>query len=195
MLSSITPLGERSRKQRWGVTVAAHALGGLVGGAAAGAALGALGTALPLSAGQRLGLLALVLLAGAALDTGVAGIPLPSLERQVDERWLRRYRGWVYGGGFGLQLGSGLVTIVSSSAVYATFAGALLSASLAGGLLIGAAFGLTRGLAPLATWRLGSPSRLAGFHRQLARHAPAAAAAAIAVQLGLGALSGVLVLR
>src|SRR5437867_2965761 len=42
MLASITPLGERGRGRRWGITVAAHLVGaGLSGGVGAGAAIGA----------------------------------------------------------------------------------------------------------------------------------------------------------
>ena len=32
--------------------------------------------------------------------------------------WLGRYRSWVYGLGFGVQLGAGVTTVVVSSAVY-----------------------------------------------------------------------------
>ena len=35
--------------------------------------------------------------------------------RQVNEDWMARYRGWAYGAGFGLQLGLGVVTIVTTA--------------------------------------------------------------------------------
>jgi hypothetical protein len=38
---------------------------------------------------------------------GPSGSGCPSWQRQVDERWLTTYRGWVYGAGFGFQLGAG----------------------------------------------------------------------------------------
>ena len=44
MLTSISPLGERARGQRYGLTVAAHLLGGALGGATTGALLGAAGS-------------------------------------------------------------------------------------------------------------------------------------------------------
>lgn len=55
-------------------------------------------------------LAALAGLAGLALDLGLGALRLPGPARQVDEDWLARYRGWVYGAGFGTQLGLGVVT-------------------------------------------------------------------------------------
>ena len=43
---------------------------------------------------------------------------MPGPRRQVNERWLDEYRGWVYGLGFGAQLGLGVSTVVSSAATY-----------------------------------------------------------------------------
>jgi len=48
MLGSITPLGERGRGSRWGVTVSAYLMGSAVGGAALGAMLGWIGSPLDL---------------------------------------------------------------------------------------------------------------------------------------------------
>ena len=104
MLASISPFGERARGQRWGVTVAAYVAGSTVGGAAVGAALGLAGTQVHISQALALMLLALLAIAGIALDRGVAGLHVPGPHRQVDETWLGKYRGWVYGAGFGLQL-------------------------------------------------------------------------------------------
>jgi hypothetical protein len=47
MLTSITPLGERSRGNRYAVTLTAYVLGCLLGGATTGAVLGLVGSALP----------------------------------------------------------------------------------------------------------------------------------------------------
>lgn len=187
MLASITPLGERSRNQRWGVTVFAHAAGGLLGGAAVGALLATAGLALSLSDAKRLGVFAVLLAAGAAADLRFGGLRPPTHRRQVDQRWLHRYRGWVYGAGFGLQLGAGFITIVSSAVVYGMFAGALLSGSPGLGAVIGGTFGLVRGLTPMLTCRVDSPARLAGFHRGLVRYARTAAAVTVAAQLAFAA--------
>jgi hypothetical protein len=125
-----------------------YAAGSVAAGAGLGALLAAMGSfardPLGLSSRAAIGALALVMAAGVALDLGVPGARLPTLRRQVNEEWLYRYRGWLYGLGFGLQLGAGFVTVVVISAVYGSFAAAFLSGSIRHGLLIGAAFGLAR---------------------------------------------------
>jgi hypothetical protein len=149
MLSSISPLGERARASRWWVTTTAYVIGSLVGGLAVGGLFGLLGASLPESwraSPWALGLAGALLLVGLALDLRVGGLALPSWRRQVDEQWLTRYRGWVYGVGFGAQLGFGLVTIITSSTTYAVVLLALLSGSPAAGLLLGGVFGLVRAL-------------------------------------------------
>ena len=78
--------------------------------------------ALGLAVGDRRpsSILALLAALGLAADLRLGGLRLPGPRRQVDERWLHRYRGWVYGVGFGFQLGFGLLTVVTTSTVYLT---------------------------------------------------------------------------
>src|SRR4051794_34970374 len=125
MLGSITPLGERGRGRAWGRTVVALILGGAAGGAAIGAAAGAVGAAAVALTGvgveARLWILAAALLA--ACIAGLAG-GVPTPHREVNEGWLTLYRAWVYGLGFGVQLGSGVATIVTTAAVYAVIVAA-----------------------------------------------------------------------
>src|SRR5689334_15700907 len=137
MLGSITPLGERGRNSRWTVTVTAYVVGSTAAGALFGSALGGVGALAPGNALARLVALAILIAAGASLDAGLAGARLPTVRRQVNEDWLARYRGWVYGVSFGFQLGLGVVTVVNLSAVYATLAAALLSQSTTAGAVIG----------------------------------------------------------
>jgi hypothetical protein len=171
MLASITPLGERGRSSRWSVTMSAFVLGGVVGGAALGSVLGGLGaiasTSIEWTAQQRLAALGTVVVAAALVD--VSPLRLPTTHRQVDERWLHRYRGWVYGSGFGVQLGLGVVTIVVTAAVYAAFAAAFLAASPMGGAIVGAAFGLARAATALAAAPVRSPGQLALLAERLRR--------------------------
>ena len=100
--------------------------------------MGWLGAALSGAAGPREAAAALALLAvaGIAADLRLGDLRLPTVRRQVDNRWLNRYRGWVYGVGFGFQLGLGVVTVVTTSAVYLAFAAAMLSGSPAAGAMI-----------------------------------------------------------
>ena len=99
MLTSITPLGEQGRGNRWAVTTTAYAGGCLLGGAVTGLVLGAVGAALPDLPGLWLAGLACLLAAAADLAATTSGRRLPGGRRQVDRAWLDRYRGWVYGAG------------------------------------------------------------------------------------------------
>ena len=182
MLASITPLGERGRRQHWPVTVAFLLAGAVLAGGVVGAVLAFAGTALPLGETARLALLAALVAVGLALDLGGR---LPTHLRQVDERDLHRYRGWVYGLSFGLQLGTGVATVITTSAVYATLAAALLAPSVAWGATIGAVFGALRGLTPLLSARVDSPRALAQFHLRFRALDRPAARATLASQLAL----------
>jgi hypothetical protein len=187
MLASIHPLGERVRANRFGVTAAAYFVGSIGGGASAGAALGALGSlgaGVPL--GQRAGLLAALCLVAASADAW--SWPLPTVRRQVNQDWLTRYRGWVYGVAYGFQLGAGATTIVTTAAIHLWLAAALLSGSWTAGLAIGATFGLARSL-PLATVRaIDDPAELRRAHHRFQRWAPSARRATSA-GLALAALA------
>lgn len=147
MLGSITPLGERGRNRRWGLTVTTYVIGSVLGGVAIGGTLGWLGAKAgvgDLNVAVRLGALAVIVAIGIVLDLRLGGLRLPTVHRQVNEDWMVRYRSWVYGLGFGLQLGLGVVTIVTTSAIYAMLLAAALSGSAATGALIGGVFGFER---------------------------------------------------
>jgi sulfite exporter TauE/SafE len=170
MLTSITPLGERGRHSHWSVTVTAFALGAVLAAAALGVIAAALGRlVLPSSTGihLRLGILAGALVIAAGLDA--VRQPAPGPRRQVNERWLDSYRGWVYGAGFGAQLGIGVTTVVYSAATYVMLVAAFVSRDLAAGAAIVGCFGLVRGLTPLATARVTDTDALVAFHRRFDR--------------------------
>ena len=189
MLSSITPLGERGRNNRFAVAASFFVVGSIAGGATAGAVAGALGRYVLQTRPTVDGVvIVLVALAGAALDARVGGARLPTITRQVDERWLQKYRGWVYGFGFGVQLGTGLATIVSSAAVYLMLVAAVLTHSVAAGTIIGAVFGSVRGLSILLARRVVTYDDLRTLHRRLAENASRSVAANVVAQ---GAISAV----
>ncbi|MDP3984780.1 MAG: hypothetical protein Q8Q52_07255 [Acidimicrobiia bacterium] len=170
MLSSIHPLGERARHNRWGVTVTAYTLSAGAVGAAAGAVLGWTGSLLPFApSGRRW------MLVGAALGAGIldlARVRPPGPSRQVNERWIGQFRGWVYGAGFGAQLGIGFATFVVTWGVLATYVAALAVGAPASGAIIGGVFGAGRAVAPLAAGIIDRPSRLTSFHRRMAALGP-----------------------
>jgi len=186
MLASIHPLGERSRRQRWGVTAAAYVAATVAAAALLGATLGLAGSWLP-STPAPAAVVALALI-GLVLDLRAA---VPTIHRQVDEEWLSRYRGWVYGASFGFQLGLGVVTVVSSFTVYLAFALALLSGSTAAGLAIGTAFGLARGLTIFAAAGVRTPDHLRRLHRRVAAWDGATRRLAVGVQAVVAVGGGV----
>jgi hypothetical protein len=193
MLASITPLGERGRQSHWTVTVAAFALGAAVAATVAGGLLGALGTLLPgdVTGHARMVVVALALIAALALDLSVTAVPGP--RRQVDERWLDRYRGWVYGLGFGSQLGLGIVTVVTSAATYVVLLCALASGHPVTGAAIMGLYGALRGLTPLLAAGVRTPQHLMALHARLrgAEAATARAGAAVLAVAGtLGLIAG-----
>ena len=182
MLASITPLGERGRHSNWWVTVTAFLIGATAASAGAGAALGALGSvALP----ERPGLAVLLAAIGVAIVLDGLPLAVPGPRRQVDERWLDRYRGWVYGAGYGAQLGLGVTTIVSSAATYVALLAALLTASAPAGAIVLGCFGAVRGLTPLAAAGVRSQRQLLEFHRALARWRVVARWGPVATQAGM----------
>jgi sulfite exporter TauE/SafE len=187
MLGSITPLGERSRGRRWGATVTAFAIGAVGAGAALGAVLGAAGSLVPASRTVRLEALAVVLVVALLVDV-LPGVRAPGPRRQVNEEWLGRYRGWVIGVGFGVQLGLGVTTIVSTAAVYATGAAALLAGSVPAGAFVAGAFGAARAATLVASGRVREPLALAVLDRRLEAWERPARLAAIAAQAGLVAV-------
>jgi hypothetical protein len=171
MLSTITPFGERSKGHRYGATATWFVVGAVAGGLSLGAlaAAGAAGVgALHLSDGAVAAVALAATLVALASDTGLAGRRLPIHGRQVNERWLDAFRPWVYGAGFGWQIGCGLATYITTAAVYLVVVLSALGGRPAVELAVGGAFGLVRGLAVLLTARLEDPAALLAFHRRFA---------------------------
>src|SRR6478609_5348309 len=161
MLASITPLGERGRNATWAITVTAFIVGATLAGAALGAVLAALGApVLPDGLGFDGRLSVLAAAVGLAILLDAIPRPVPGPHRQVNERWLDEYRGWVYGLGFGAQLGVGVTTVVSSAATYVALLAAFLAPNVAGGAVIMGCFGAVRGLTLLAGARIATPPQL-----------------------------------
>ena len=186
MLASITPLGERGRSRRWGVTAGWYWTGCLAGGALLGGAAALLSLALATTGrlhGAGLVLVAMSLcLAGVAMDLGLGGSRPPGPQRQVNEDWLHRYRGWVIGLGFGVQLGLGVTTIVTTAALYSALAvAALVSPGIA--LVAGISFGFGRALPLVAVRRAVDPATLRRIVARAAELARPVATATVALQI------------
>ncbi|MDE0805204.1 MAG: hypothetical protein OSA99_18015 [Acidimicrobiales bacterium] len=174
MLSSIHPLGERAKNNRFGLTAALFALGSVAGGATTGVVIGIAGLAADAVSSPDAAVLSAAIVVFAAGIVEWRGAALPSLRRQVDEDWLTRYRRWVYATGFGFQLGAGVLTYITSAGVFAALGCALFVGHPAGAMAIMATFGLTRGLSLVAARSITTPDRLRAFFRRLHATAPSA---------------------
>lgn len=183
MLSTITPVGERARGHRYGATCAWFVVGATAGGLALGALSAGLAALVGVAGASavRVGVVALVAtLVAMVSDTGMAGARVPVHSRQVNERWLDAYRPWVYGAGFGFQIGCGLATFITTTAVYLTVVLAALTASPVAALAVGTAFGVVRGLAVTLTRHVRTPEALLAFHQRFAALRPWADRAVLA---------------
>ena len=195
MLTSITPLGEQGRGNRWAVTTTAYAAGCLLGGSVTGLVLGAVGAVLPslpvlVLAGAALGFVSAsrpwvrvavtdLAASGTLRVTGrqaagaVPAVALVALAGAVAVLTTRR-----------VQLGLGVVTVVTSAATYAVLVLAVLTQSALGGLLVGGVFGLARAVPAVLLGRSQAHadilSTAAGLERQAAAAARATAAALFA---------------
>ena len=196
MLSSIHPFGERSRNNSFRLTAAAHVIGSMLGGAMLGVGAGAIGlapTALGPSTGARNPLLLCVVVVGLVLEATGRERLLPTRTRQVNENWIQSYRGWVYGGGFGAELGFGVSTIITTTLVHVLVASLILLGSWTGAIALGTLFGAVRGATVLAAHGVDSPESLRQFHRTLDRLRSASRSGAVvsllaATAIGVGAL-------
>lgn len=167
MLSTITPVAEAGRGHSFRSTsvwfVIGSVAGGLtLGGLMAGIALVVAG--LGATSSVALWIVAVAALLTAASDGRVAGFHLPGHDRQVNERWLDRYRSWVYGAGFGWHIGVGLATYIMTAGLYLLILMGGLSAQPGIAIALGGVFGLVRGLAVYLAAGLDSTEKLLSFH-------------------------------
>jgi hypothetical protein len=188
MLSQITPVAETGRQQRFGRTAAWFVVGAVLGGLTLGlvvaAGAGVLG-AVGLGEGTAVGLVAVGAFASAAVDARLFGFGPPFFRRQVNEDWLSNYRPWVYGGGFGWQIGAGVTTYVMTAAVPLMILIGVLTGRPWAAVAIGGVFGLTRGLPVL----LGAPAKtvpaLHALHRRFSTWSEPVRVIVIGVQLAV----------
>ncbi len=184
MLSQLTPVAERARGNRFHVTAIWFLLGALAGGATLGAGIAALAALMRvagISTTFATAGAAAAMLWCAALDAGLLPWTPPFLRRQVNEDWLTSYRSWVYGLGFGWQIGAGLTTYIMTSALFALIVVGALSASPFVGLASGVTFALVRGLAVFASASCTTYNELLALHRRMEHAGPLVQRAVVAV--------------
>jgi hypothetical protein len=123
------------------VPVAAYASASVLGGAATGFALAQLAVA------------ALVTAAAAVTLQWTGRLrPLPERRAQVPRRWLLWRRRTLAAAAFGLVIGSGALTYLRHASAYVLAALIVLAQSVEAGTVVGAVYGLCRGLTLVANW-------------------------------------------
>jgi hypothetical protein len=192
MLSTVTPLAEAGRGRRWPATAAWFIAGAVLGGLTLGAVMAGLAAvvaALGVSTATALGIATVAALVCAASDLDPFGLHIPFHGRQVNERWLDQYRAWVYGGGFGWQIGCGLATYITTAGMYLTILLGALTGEPFVALAIGAGFGLIRGLSIFWGRSITSPESLLAVHRRFGALRRPVRLATIAVLFAVGVVA------
>jgi hypothetical protein len=167
-----TPAPRLRARLRYALWVCCWVVSHVAGGALLGGALGWLGARLsPAAQAVGLGAASAGCLAGALHHLGVVELPLPHCPRQVPRAWMFRWPCELTALGYGLQLGSGVLTRIKSASFHAALGLALLCGSAAGGATVLGLFGLARALPAglLGPW-LASPVASLAFARRLEGH-------------------------
>jgi hypothetical protein len=188
MLTALNPMAEGARGHRFGATASWYLAGAAVGGGVLGGCCGLAALAVDhlhwsLSLRWTIALGAAV--AAVLSDARIGGWSLPDHPRQVDDRWLREYRRWIYASGFGFQIGTGFATYIMTAAVYLTAVLAALTAHPGQALTAGLVFGCIRGLAILIAAPVRDPDRLGRVAARV--DAGAGISAFVAMGAGVGA--------
>lgn len=171
MLSSLNPVSETARGNRFWATALWYVAGAVLGGGLLGLgfAVAATGYArLHASSAVTWTVVLVAALVAVASDSRVFGRALPDHPRQVDERWLVKYRRWIYASGYGVQIGAGFATYIMTAAVYLVALLAVVTGSFPAALAVGLVFGAVRGLTIGVAAGARSPDRLRTAHRRIA---------------------------
>jgi len=193
MLSTVTPLAEAGRGHRYSWTASWFFGGAVMGGATTGvvsAMLAAGVHAIGLTSSTTYAVAAAAAVIAAAVDGAWIGPPIPHHRRQVNEDWLGRYRAWVYGIGFGWQIGTGLATYIMTAGVYLVVLLGALTGSPAVAFGVCVVFGACRGSMVLAGATITSAERLRRFHERFEAWREPVRRAVIAVEIVATAVLG-----
>ena len=95
----------------------------------------------------------------------------------------------MYGIGYGVQLGLGVTTVVSSAATYVALLAAFLLGDSGSGAIVLGVFGLIRGVTPLAAASVRRPDQLRALHVRLEALRDPVARVAVASLLGMTAVA------
>jgi hypothetical protein len=93
--------------------------------------------------------LGIICLIGTLHQFKIVQFPMPQIKRQVSRLWLNNLHKNIVAFGYGLQLGSSVITRIKIATTYAVIGFAFCSGSLVLGAIIGILFGLSRAVLPI----------------------------------------------
>lgn len=171
MVETITPVVHGGSRERWGISLALHAIGAAVAAAIVGSLLAGAGALL----GAPWGVPGAWLVVAAATvyvarELG-APVPVPQLRRQVPDWWRTFFPPHVAAFLYGLGLGPGFLTYLGHGTVVVVSVAAFASGRPLLGAAVLAPFGLARGLGPVLAFGVRSPSDAAALVERLDRSA------------------------
>lgn len=171
MVETITPVVHGGSRERWGISLALHAIGAAVAAAIVGSLLAGAGALL----GAPWGVPGTWLVVAAAAlyvarELG-APVPVPQLRRQVPDWWRTFFPPHVAAFLYGLGLGPGFLTYLGHGTVVVVAVAAFASGRPLLGAAVLAPFGLARGLGPVLAFGVRSPSDAAALVERLDRSA------------------------
>jgi hypothetical protein len=171
MVETITPVVHGGRRERWGISLALHAIGAAVAAAIVGSLLAGAGALLGAPWGVPgawlVGALAALYV---ARELG-APVPVPQLRRQVPDWWRTFFPPHVAAFLYGLGLGPGFLTYLGHGTVVVVAVAAFASGRPLLGAAVLAPFGLARGLGPVLAFGVRSPGDAAALVERLDRSA------------------------
>jgi hypothetical protein len=171
MVETITPVVHGGSRERWGISLALHAIGATVAAAIVGSLLAGAGALLGAPWGVSG---AWLVVAAAALyvarELG-APVPVPQLRRQVPDWWRTFFPPHLAAFLYGLGLGPGFLTYLGHGTVVVVAVAALASGRPLLGAAVLAPFGLARGLGPVLAFGVRSPGDAAALVERLDRSA------------------------
>ena len=171
MVETITPVVHGGSRERWGISLALHAIGAAVAAAIVGSLLAGAGALL----GAPWGVPGAVFVAAAATlylarELG-APVPVPQLRRQVPDWWRTFFPPHVAAFLYGVGLGPGILTYLGHGTLVVVSVAAVASGHPLVGAALLAPFGLARGLGPVVAFGVRSPSDGAALVDRLGRSA------------------------
>jgi len=171
MVETITPVVHGGSRERWGISLALHAIGAAVAAAIVGSLLAGAGALVGAPWGVPGAVLVVVAAALYVARELGAPVSVPQLRRQVPDWWRTFFPPHVAAFLYGLGLGPGFLTYLGHGTVVVVAVAAFASGRPLLGAAVLAPFGLARGLGPVLAFGVRSPGDAAALVERLDRSA------------------------